>query len=391
MRLPTLYLRVDGKTRQWSVWTEDNVVVSEYGMLGGKLQQQRVVAKAKNVGRANETTPMQQAELEAQAKWRAQIDREDYAENVEDAGRQTRPMLALDATKVGHRVNWNDAVAQPKLDGLRLIAGYRYPDNRADFEMLTRKGEVHNVAHLMQPAQLLLTVVNEKFAAKTHPNACIAIDGEVYYHGWPLSKISSRAKKYYPGETELLQYHVFDLVAPGFCFEERCEILKKSFGELQDADAKSNLVLVPTLSVGGMVDLKHLHGMFIEAGYEGGIIRHRLGVYKMGVGGSRSPDLFKYKEFEEEECLIVGIYEDNNGNAMWSVRRKPTLEFGAGVVVGVTPKRSHNERKQMLREPEKWIGQWATIRYQTVTPDGSLQFPTGRNLRECDDLGEPLR
>ena len=75
---------------------------------------------------------------------------------------------------------------------------------------------------------------------------------------------------------------------------------------------------------------------------------------------------------------------------MWTVRRKPTLDFGANVVVDVTPKRTHAERKQMLLEPEKWIGQWVTVRYQTVTPDGSLQFPTGRGLRKCDELGEPL-
>jgi len=388
MQLPTLYQRDSkGKIRQWTVWTEGDAVVVEHGIQGGKMQQQRTVAKAKNTGKVNETTPEQQAELEAQSKWAAQIEREDYAKDVEKAGLQTRPMLALDYTKVPHRVNWADTVSQRKLDGLRLVAGYRWADRKDAFEMLTRKGEVHNVRHLMDDSKLLLVEVN-RIAMHHCMDACLAIDGEVYLHGRPLSWITSRARKHYKGETETLEYHVFDLVIPGLPFITRHWILSQALQSLHEMGYAEKIFLVEVDSLSSEDELHSLHGSYIQEGYEGLMIRHRSGMYRTG---DRSPDLFKYKEFEEEECLIVGIYEDNNGNAMWSVRRKPTLEFGAGVMVGVTPKRTHAERKQMLQEPEKWIGQWATIRYQTVTPDGSLQFPTGRDLRKCNDLGEPLR
>ena len=396
MELPILYQRDSkGKVRTWRVSTEGHTIIVEHGILGGKIQRKLTPAKPKNVGKANATTAEEQAILEAKSKWTAQVERDDYAEDVEQAGLQTRPMLANDYHKVGHRVQWDlGTVDQPKLDGLRLAAGYRWNDRRHEFEMLTRKGETHNVSHLVKPAAELLTVANElaKNLGCGVEDPFVAVDGEVYLHGKTLQWITSRSKKYYKGETEQLEYHVFDLVTrEPIQFWARYEVLKLAFHKLQAMGVQANLVLVPCMDVFNEDELLLHHGGYVEAGYEGAILRHKAGHYKMGTGGTRSADLFKYKVFEEEECLITGIWEDDNGNAMWTCRRKPTLDFGANVVVDVTPKRSHPERKQMLLEPEKWVGQWVTVRYQAVTEKGSLQFPTGRDLRECDELGEPIR
>ena len=384
MSLPTLYIRDSkGKVRQWRVWTEGATIVVEHGVQGGKLQEKRTVAKPKNVGKVNETTAEEQAILEAKSKWTAQVDREDYAEDVEQAGLQTRPMLAHDYHKVPHRVNWHDTVAQPKLDGLRLVAGYRWADRSRSglFEMMTRKGETHNVQHLMTPAELLLTLVNKEFEKRGFgTNACLAIDGEVYLHGLPLQTIASWSKKYYSGKTEELEFHVFDLVVPGVLFWLRHEVLKKCFGEMQDAAFGGNLVLVPTHPVENLEELRELHGMFIEGGYEGAIIRHKHGEYAIG---NRSADLFKYKEFKDEECQIIEVWEDLNHNAMLTVVRKN------GVEVDVTPKRTHDERKAMLTQGDL-KGRWIKVKYQAETPDGSLQFPVGLEIRDCDDNGEPL-
>ena len=49
------------EVKEWSVWTEDDTVVVEWGKLDGKKQTKKTVCKAKNVGRSNETTPEQQA------------------------------------------------------------------------------------------------------------------------------------------------------------------------------------------------------------------------------------------------------------------------------------------------------------------------------------------
>ena len=230
--LTTLYIYDSkGRARQWSVTTDDDVILVTYGLVDGKKVTKRTKAKAKNIGKVNETTPAQQALLEAQSKWNFQIEREDYHENIELSALQLRPMLALDYNKVPHRVDWLQAVSQPKLDGLRLVVGNRVAynsetrqpllyDDTAAFEMLTRKGETYHVPHMIKPCDILIRRVNELVN-----NRCLALDGEAYLHGLPLQQITSRAKKYKKGLTEQLEFHIFDLVIPNMSFKDRHAVL----------------------------------------------------------------------------------------------------------------------------------------------------------------------
>ena len=70
----TLYSKDSkGELRVWSIYTEGAEVVVKHGKLGGKVQEKRYTAEAKNQGKANETTPEQQAILEAEAKYVKQL------------------------------------------------------------------------------------------------------------------------------------------------------------------------------------------------------------------------------------------------------------------------------------------------------------------------------
>ena len=100
----TLYcVNKSGGVQQWSVWTEGDTVIVEHGKLDGKLQRKETVCTPKNQGRANETTPEQQAQLEAQSKWNKQYDKY-YRETVEEARELLTEgvMLAQDYTKKPH-------------------------------------------------------------------------------------------------------------------------------------------------------------------------------------------------------------------------------------------------------------------------------------------------
>jgi hypothetical protein len=55
----------DGKIKIMHIWTEENVVWREWGYEGMKMQKSPAVTKGRNIGRSNETTPVEQAELEA--------------------------------------------------------------------------------------------------------------------------------------------------------------------------------------------------------------------------------------------------------------------------------------------------------------------------------------
>ena len=94
----TLYaLNKDGSYQQWKVFTDGDKVIVEFGKLDGKLQYKETICTPKNVGRANETTAEQQAELEAISKWEKQV-RLGYVENMEDCeqGVDLLPMLVHD-------------------------------------------------------------------------------------------------------------------------------------------------------------------------------------------------------------------------------------------------------------------------------------------------------
>ena len=113
--LPTLYHKAkSGDLRQWTVWTEGPVIVTEYGQVHGVMQISRKTAEGKNVGRSNETSPEEQAKLEAKSLWTYKVERK-YSETPEGAKESLYlPMLAHDF-KPG-KVKFPASV-QPKLDG----------------------------------------------------------------------------------------------------------------------------------------------------------------------------------------------------------------------------------------------------------------------------------
>jgi hypothetical protein len=74
-----------------SFWTEE-------GIKGGTLTTSLPTkCKSKNLGRSNETSPKQQAEAEAKAKWQKKIDG-GYNEVLTKEKKFVEPMLAFHST-----------------------------------------------------------------------------------------------------------------------------------------------------------------------------------------------------------------------------------------------------------------------------------------------------
>ena len=87
--LPTLYGKdTSGKAKQWSAAILLNGSVArytvEYGQVDGKLQTtSRDFTEGKNIGKKNETTPLQQCTNEIKKKWEDKKEKERYSENEE--------------------------------------------------------------------------------------------------------------------------------------------------------------------------------------------------------------------------------------------------------------------------------------------------------------------
>ena len=388
--LPVLYAYDNkGKVRMWAVTVNSDTYTCWHGLLDGKWQSKTTKVKGKNIGRANETSPETQAEQEALSEWKSKRDLEDYNTDVTQSGLQLRPMLALDYLNAGHRVDWDNWYAQPKLDGLRLVIGNSIKRDKylpADMKLASRKGIQYKLQHLIEDADKLL-----QYANALCDNKCLALDGEAYKPGLPLQVINSYAKAYKAGLTESLEYHVFDLIIQDMPFEERYKILVKAFEKLK---TDSKLTLVPAGVCSSEQQMKQQHGTWVEQGYEGIMLRKGSGNYSIN---QRSVNLFKYKTFFDDEFCIKEVWEDSNGNAMFklTIPAGKELNHAGGVFqtkqateFDCTPRCTHEERKQMLTED--LVGKWITVKYQDITKDGIPTFGVGLTIRNCDEQGNPL-
>ena len=116
-------------------------------------------------------------------------------------------------------------------------------------------------------------------------------------------------------------------------------------------------------------EIKELHDEFVDEGYEGAMIKDLDAPYKFG----RGYEIMKMKEFHDVDLEIRSLEEGTGKHA---------LKLGAivadfkGVEVRVGSGFSDEDRDRIWKNQKDFIGRVVEIRYQEVTPDGSLRFPT---------------
>ena len=192
-----------GAIQTWRVDVCGNSYTVTHGQLDGKLQTKTTVCTGKNIGKSNETTPTEQALLEAVALHTKQIERKGYTLEIGGNSTSIRPMLARDYRKVPHQINDTDKlILSPKLDGVRAI----WIPEKGKFQ--SRGGTFFDVPRLEQSM-----------------NGCnVMLDGELFLFGYPLNQISGATKK--QNElTDKLEFHVFDCVDSELQTSERLELI----------------------------------------------------------------------------------------------------------------------------------------------------------------------
>ena len=103
----TLYSKkATNKILEWNIKVEKNKdksakIIIKYGQQNGKIiTNERIITEGKNIGKSNETTPYEQAILEATSKWNQKKNRNGYVEilKIEEDNKldlsKIRPMLA---------------------------------------------------------------------------------------------------------------------------------------------------------------------------------------------------------------------------------------------------------------------------------------------------------
>jgi DNA ligase 1 len=368
--LPTLYKKTStGADQMWSIGTCENTIITRFGQLGGKIQETRDVVKSgKNIGRANETTAIEQAELEARAQWEKKKTAKGYVEVLSDARKGKRdslvkggvdPMLAHRFDEQGHKIIY-PAMAQPKFDGHRCIA------------MVDEKGACTLWSRTRKPITGLPHIVRDVslWAEKTGQRN-IALDGELYVHAYreKFEELTSfiRNENPKPGH-EVVEYHIYDVVAPGPFVDRHC--ILGAFGLV------GSMRQVETVVVSDEDELMAAFDRFLAQGYEGLMVRNMAGEYV----NKRSYDLQKVKEFVDEEFIVVGVEEGRGklaGHGIFVCKTDAGVEFRAKM------KGELESLKQYYENPQSVVGKLLTVKFQGyTTKNGVPRFPVALRMRE---------
>lgn len=359
----TLYgTNKDKSFKVWCISVEGNRITINHGKLGGKQQTQEYSCSSRNLGKANETTPEQQALLEAESRYKNQLDKgyRPSLDELEDI--PLLPLLAVDYNKVPHKAVFPCLISN-KLDGNRILA----IKDGSDVSLKSRMGKDVVVPHLQDELNKLMS-------------DGMILDGEIYKHGYALEEIVSAIRTPSNPLHQQLEFHVFDMVSEysDTPFSHRYEALIDFFSLIDSG----HVFLVQHEECRDEEELVIQHRRAVDHGYEGLMLRNLSGMYE---AGKRSNDLLKYKTFFDDEFKIVGVVEDRNGNAVFECYDH-VANSNFNVCHG-----NFDERKHQLNHPEEYIGKWLTVRYQTRYKDSKLmQFPTGVCIRACTEEGTPL-
>jgi len=368
--LPTLYkLTEAGNMQQWTMHIDKNSYYSEEGIINGVITKNKpTFCAGKNTGKKNETTPEEQAEKEATAKWQKKLDKgysRSQTEAFKGVSKFYEPMLAH---------NFNDyrsdtifpVYSQPKLDGIRCI--------------ITKEGMFSRNGKKFVSAPHIFDSLSKFF--KHYPDAIL--DGELYCDKLnnDFNKICSLVKKTKPTSEDLIEsantieYWVYDAPSIGILNEEdnfidRFCLLSNLLSGID------KIKIVETSICKNHAALDIFYENYLEAGYEGQMVRANL-----KYENKRSKNLLKRKEFIDEEYKIFNIVEGVGNRAGTA----GYMEFHSksGKLFKSNIKGDFEYLAQLLKDKKSLIGKMATIKYFNLTPDGTPRFPYVVSVRNFE-------
>ena len=362
--LNALYKRTEtGAIQQWQIVADGNTYYTIEGLIGGKLTTSTpTICDGKNVDKANETTPEEQAYTEALAKWTKKT-KKHYFEKIGDIDQKIfiKPMLAKHYKDYSEtQIQW-PVMVDRKYNGMRHIVS-------KDLGQRTREGEIiHTAPHIWEAIKHLFD---------KYPN--LVIDSELYNHQYryklnELIEIVRKTVHFTAADLEKSKKIVKMYIYDGYGFDnitestkcsERREALKKLFAGI------SEVVVVDYKWANNDEEVQKIYQEYLEEGYEGAILRE-----DKGYEHKRSKNLLKIKPTDDDEFTITNI-EEGNGNWSGAAKRitfKGDVKNSKSEIVNTNAefsgcfKGSYEDGVICLKDKNKWIGKKVTIYYNGLT------------------------
>ena len=369
--LPTLYRISKNGIRVWKIGFDGSNLCMSWGTLeafqNGTQQESKTPVELRS-----KQTLLEQATLDANARWKDKQMKEGMrTEPVEHDVFRGNAMLATKWNPQGKQIKEYPVAVMPKLNGIRCLA---YVDDTVTLQ--TRGCEtIHNFDSIRQ-ALLSLNQVVQHIVSHYYPeiDPSCRFDGELYTTDIPFEEINGMARlstRKHPKE-HLMKYNIFDLIlTKELSFDNRYTILKLAFSYWSSAIIE----LVDCYLAKSKDEIVSYHKEFVNQGYEGIIIRRPNSLYIHGRGTA----MYKYKDFEDDEFLVVGASPatgNQSGAIVWTVKTQNGKTFD------VVPKdRTIEQRRQdyldYKQNPNQFIGQKYRVKYQELSKHGVPVFPSG--------------
>lgn len=380
-KFPTAYsINLKGKKLYWwmELMEDQHRSISKTGEDGKEKITGWTVCKPKNIGRANATTAMEQADAEVRANYKKKLKNHWHLNEDDYMFRHyIEPMLAPKYEGPEDKIwlTYDSVITQPKLDGFRCII--------TKDGAFSREGENFvSVPHITKYLEALF---------KECPEAIL--DGELYNHELrdDFNELSSIIRKTKISEEDLakseslIKFYIYDLPSDSeFDYLERYEsinLLTSRYFSPYVEVVETNVVDTPKQVRSTLED-------YLQRGYEGLMVRldkeHRNEGRHASVKakdridyqgyemGRRSPSLKKFKLFIDEEFELLNIVE---GKGSWSGRAKSlTFRLEDGTTCDGGVKGDFAFTSKLLKEKDKHIGRMVTIKYFERTPDNKPRF-----------------
>jgi ATP-dependent DNA ligase len=374
-----------GKTKMWSIRVLERelgktligVIETTHGYVDGKKQvNEKIITEGKNIGKKNETTPLQQAINEARAAW-VKKKESGYSpigvlttpaiiDTIEEeaVGSKSKgitedvplPMLAHDYNKRGKSIKF-PCFVQRKFDGTRCVG-------------MPSKGLFSRNKKSYPHLEHIVAEIN-----RLPPT--IILDGELYSDTLTFQEIVGLVKRetLKPGDEEKqkqIKFHVYDIIN-GMPYEQRYANLQILFNRYKF----KYLELVKTEQCNSEEHMKELHSQYVAEGYEGIMLRNKQGLYK----NARSDSLQKFKLFFDGEFKVVDYKEGDGleaGCVIWICENEDGKQFAC------RPRGTREERMELYENGDDYVGKMLTVRFQELTTDGLPRFPVGICFRDYE-------
>ena len=206
----------------------------------------------------------------------------------------------------------------------------------------------------------------------------IIFDGEVIGKDKDFQAQMQHVRRLKDADPSIFKFSIFDVILEGYSLEERLNILKTAWKVIYGDANPDNMEILPHYDIPYDPNFTDQRGMLetildqqTKYGEEGTIVKVKNSLYEK----KRSNSWCKMKKFYTVDLPVIDWKFGTGRNK--KVLGKFVCDFN-GVKVECGSGLTDKQRKEFMTDTPKMI----EVKYQEITKDGSLRFPTFVCVRE---------